>query len=144
VLIYSIISATLLLLNIYLNPSLVGSFINKYHLVLQIACCALFIIFALLINLTSKGAEVVLLNTKRREDLLHDLKSIDLNFGLSDNALFLDLVEDIKYKMPHPNSIDKNLYNEIVEEIEKLTKPHSHPQINDKLDEILKKIKASY
>ena len=140
VLIYSIISATLLLTNI----SLISSFVNQYHLVLQIAFSAIFIILGLLIYMVSKGAEVNLPNNKRREDLLHDLKSIGLNLELSDDSLFIDLVEQIKYKMPHPSSIDKNLYNEIVEDIIELSQTDSVDNVKHKLDEILKKIKASY
>ncbi len=140
VLIYSIISATLLLTNI----SLISSFVNQYHLVLQIAFSAIFIILGLLIYMASKGAEVNLPNNKRREDLLHDLKSIGLNLELSDDSLFIDLVEQIKYKMPHPSSIDKNLYNEIVEDIIELSQTDSVDNVKHKLDEILKKIKASY
>ena len=140
VLIYSIISATLLLTNI----SLISSFVNQYHLVLQIAFSAIFIILGLLIYMASKGAEVNLPNNKRREDLLHDLKSIGLNLELSDDSLFIDLVEHIKYKMPHPSSIDKNLYNEIVEDIIELSQTDSVDNVKHKLDEILKKIKASY
>ncbi len=140
VLIYSIISATLLLTNI----SLISSFVNQYHLVLQIAFSAIFIILGLLIYMASKGAEVNLPNNKRREDLLHDLKFIGLNLELSDDSLFIDLVEQIKYKMPHPSSIDKNLYNEIVEDIIELSQTDSVDNVKHKLDEILKKIKASY
>lgn len=140
VLIYSLISATLLLTNI----SLISSFINQYHLVLQIAFSAIFIILGLLIYMASKGAEVNLPNNKRREDLLHDLKSIGLNLELSDDSLFIDLVEQIKYKMPHPSSIEKNLYNEIVEDIIELSQTDSVDNVKHKLDEILKKIKASY
>ena len=140
VLIYSIISATLLLTNI----SLISSFVNQYHLVLQIAFSAIFIILGLLIYMASKGAEVNLPNNKRREDLLHDLKVIGLNLELSDDSLFIDLVEQIKYKMPHPSSIDKNLYNEIVEDIIELSQTDSVDNVKHKLDEILKKIKASY
>tara|TARA_B100001964_G_C13869963_1_gene438245 strand:- start:191 stop:475 length:285 start_codon:yes stop_codon:yes gene_type:complete len=94
--------------------------------------------------MASKGAEVNLPNNKRREDLLHDLKSIGLNLELSDDSLFIDLVEQIKYKMPHPSSIDKNLYNEIVEDIIELSQTDSVDNVKHKLDEILKKIKASY
>ena len=140
VLIYSIISATLLLTNI----SLISSFVNHYHLVLQIAFSAIFIILGLLIYLASKGAEVNLPKNKRREDLLHDLKAIGLNLQLSDDSLFMDLVEHIKYKMPHPSSIDKNLYSEIVEDIISLSQTDSVDNVKHKLDEILKKIKASY
>ena len=140
VMIYSIISATLLLTNI----SLISSFVNQYHLVLQIALSALLIILGLFIYMASKGAEVNLPNNKRREDLLHDLKAIGLNLELSGDSLFIDLVEQIKYKMPHPSSIDKNVYNEIVEDIIELSQTDSVDDVKHKLEMILKNVKTSY
>ena len=136
VFIYSLISAALLLFNIYLD----SSFISSYHLVLQIAFAAFFMITGLFVYLTSKGAEVDLPGDKRREDLLHDLKSLGVDMNLSDNQSFLDLVEQIKYKMPHPSSIDKDSYLEIVKDIEGLSKSHSD-EIIRKLNNIQRKIK---
>tara|TARA_B100001142_G_C14319021_1_gene649672 strand:- start:1093 stop:1746 length:654 start_codon:yes stop_codon:yes gene_type:complete len=133
---YSIISASFLFLGIYFD----FVFIDTYQAILQIVLASSFLIIIMLIFLTSKGAEVELPNTKRREDLLSDIQSIGVDNDLLHNQSLIDLKDYIKFKMPHPSSINADSYNEIVRDIEEIKASDFNDQIDKKVDKILLKL----
>lgn len=108
VFIYSLISATLLISTWYLNDF--GMFPNS-HLILQIILFAVVASISILMFIAAKAAEVKNVNVSvNKEELTKILKSIQSIPDLSseNKALIKELIELVRYSIPHLSNLNSN------------------------------------
>ena len=139
---YSFISASLAISNFYFNPSFGNGFFENYHLLIQVSITSIFFIIVLSIVLASKVALSGGEELPKREDLVKLLQKASFKIDETYQIKFNELVDFIKYKMPHPSRMVREDYLELVSDIESLSLRDKEPLASwdDDVSKILNKV----
>jgi len=144
---YSLASTLIVLVNYYL-PEGSFFFLNNNHLFIQILLFGLTGVTCLFFILSSQGAESGARGLTTRQELIKTITNFQLSNAKkieesSLEVLFQELLEYIEYKMPHPSSINRNLYLDLCLQIKELSNTNSFDSesLRASLESILLKIK---
>lgn len=125
----SLASAYFALQNYYLFSE--NELLVTYNYVLQIITLGLSSLLVLSIVLATKFAESGVRHLLSRNDLSKNIQNIlDINIDYYDDEIIemiSDINEFVKYKMPHPASIDEKAYLEICKSVEDLKQSSGLP-----------------
>jgi len=122
VIFYSLASGPLIIFN-YLSSS---SFLEDYHLFLQIVLFGLMLMTVLLIQVASLGASSKNQDLPTKDDLILLIKKNlygniiqeSTNLEISDKVK--NLIDYVRYKMPHPSAIDPSKYVALIQKLNSL------------------------
>lgn len=138
---YSFVSASLAISNFYFNPSFGNGFFENYHFLIQLIISSISLILVLSIVLTSEGALSGAEDLPKREDLVKLLQRTVRDIDEEYQIKFNELLDFIKHRMPHPSSVNKEDYLELVSDIKSFSLGDEDPavSIDDDLSKIMNK-----
>jgi small-conductance mechanosensitive channel len=125
---YSVISLLLIGLNILGKVYFEFNPVKDYHLVLQIIAASFCLVLCLIIVIISKGVGSDTEKLAAKEEIVKELHGIKIKYDLPGNSKIHDLIEYIKFQLPHLQNVDKTKYQDFIEDIERL---HSATTISD-------------
>jgi hypothetical protein len=86
------------------------------------------LVLCLIIVIISKGVGSDTEKLAAKEEIVKELHGIKIKYDLSGNSKIHDLIEYIKFQLPHLQNVDKTKYQDFIEDIERL---HSATTISD-------------
>lgn len=144
ILIGSLISAFLAFQSYFLVIE--NDLLKRYNFFFQILTIGITSTIVLFISLAAKFAETGSENLVSREQLVKKINNLLIQSdALKDKNLskILKNINDyVRYRMPHPSSVDKSEYNEIVSRLDLISRRELTSEMRSDLESLLNQVKS--
>lgn len=118
--VYTLVSLMLIGFNLLGKVYLEFNPVKDYHLVLQIIAASFCLVLSLTILLISKGNGSDIQKITSRGEILDDLHEIKIKYDLPPSSTIDDVMEYVKFRLPHPKNVDKAKFQAFIEDIERI------------------------